>query len=128
MTARQQRLRSSAAASSERAAALILRSRCDLSWALQHFFPFSKGAISKRTPRATGVFLKMATRSCVSGCGRSLASSDGHDRCLSCYQHAEAALVDESWSHCGNMTIAMLRSRNLLVDILLNISRGGLLE
>ncbi len=64
----------------------------------------------------TGVFLKMASRSCVSGCGRFLASSDGHDRCPSClgYQHAEAALVDESCSHCGNMTIAMLRSRYLL--------------
>ncbi len=58
----------------------------------------------------------MASRSCVSGCGRFLASSDGHDRCPSClgYQHAEAALVNESCSHCGNMTIAMLRSRYLL--------------
>ncbi len=59
---------------------------------------------------------------CVSGCGRFLASSDGHDRCPSClgYQHAEAALVDESCSHCGNMTIAMLRSRYLLAK------RGGI--
>ncbi len=82
----------------------------------------SKRAISKRAPRATGVFLKMASRSCVSGCGRSLASSDGHERCVSClgYQHAEAALVDESCSHCGNMNIAMLRSRYLLVK------RGGI--
>ncbi len=57
----------------------------------------------------------MASRSCVSGCGHFLASSDGHDRCLSClgYQHAESALVDESCSHCGNMTIATLRSRYL---------------
>ncbi len=72
---------------------------------------------SKRALRAKGVFLKMASRSCVSGCGRFLASSDGHDRCPSClgYQHAEAALVDESCSHCGNMTITMLRSRYLLV-------------
>ncbi len=77
---------------------------------------------SKRAPRATGVFLKMASRSCVSGCGRFLASSDGHDRCPSClgFQHAEAALVDESCSHCGNMTIAMLRSRYLLTK------RGGI--
>ncbi len=77
---------------------------------------------SKRAPRATGVFLKMASRSCVSGCGRFLASSDGHDRCPSClgFQHAEAALVDESCSHCGNMTIAMLRSRYLLAR------RGGI--
>ncbi len=58
----------------------------------------------------------MASRLCVPGCGCFLASSDGHDRCPSClgYQHAEAALVDESCSHCGNMTIAMLRSRYLL--------------
>ncbi len=65
---------------------------------------------SKRAPRATGVFLKMASRSCVSGCGRFLTSSDGHDRCPSClgFKHAEAALVDESCSHCGNMTMAML--------------------
>ncbi len=30
---------------------------------------------SKRAPRVTGVFLKMASRSCVSGCGRFLTSS-----------------------------------------------------
>ncbi len=77
---------------------------------------------TKRAPRATGVFLKMASRSCVSGCGRFLTSSDGHDRCPSClgFRHAEAALVDESCSHCGNMTIAMLRSRYLLAR------RGGI--
>ncbi len=77
---------------------------------------------SKRDPRATGVFLKMASRSCVSGCGRFLTSSDGHDRCPSClgFRHAEAALVDESCSHCGNMTMAMLRSRYLLAR------RGGI--
>ncbi len=71
---------------------------------------------SKRAPRATGVILKMASRSCVSGCGRFLTPSDGHDRCPSClgFRHAEAALVDESCSHCGNMTMAMLRSRYLL--------------
>ncbi len=64
----------------------------------------------------------MASRSCVSGCGRFLTSSDGHDRCPSClgFRHAEAALVDESCSHCGNMTMAMLRSRNLLAR------RGGI--
>ncbi len=64
----------------------------------------------------------MASRSCVSGCGRFLTSSDGHDRCPSClgFRHAEAALVDESCSHCGNMTIAMLRSRYLLAR------RGGI--
>ncbi len=70
----------------------------------------------------TGVFLKMASRSCVSGCGRFLTSSDGHDCCSSClgFRHAEAALVDESCSHCGNMTMAMLRSRYLLAR------RGGI--
>ncbi len=49
-------------------------------------------------------------------------SSDGHDRCPSClgFRHAEAALVDESCSHCGNMTMAMLRSRYLLAR------RGGI--
>ncbi len=64
----------------------------------------------------------MASRSCVSGCGRFLTSSDGHDRCPSClgFKHAEAALVDESCSHCGNMTMAMLRSRYLLAR------RGGI--
>ncbi len=64
----------------------------------------------------------MASRSCVSGCGWFLTSSDGHDRCHSClgFRHAEAALVDESCSLCGNMTIAMLRSRYLLAR------RGGI--
>ncbi len=76
----------------------------------------SKKEQSKRAPRATGVFLKMASRSCFSGCGRFLTASDGHNRCPSClgFRHAEAALVDESCSHCGNMTMAMLRSRYLL--------------
>ncbi len=64
----------------------------------------------------------MASRSCVSGCDWFLTSSDGHDRCHSClgFRHAEAALVDESCSLCGNMTIAMLRSRYLLAR------RGGI--
>ncbi len=64
----------------------------------------------------------MASRSCVSGCGRFLTSSDGHDRCPSCLglRHAEAALGDESCSHCGSMTMAMLRSRYLLAR------RGGI--
>ncbi len=70
---------------------------------------------AKRAPRATGVFLKMASRSCVSGCGRFLASSDGHDRCPSCL-----GLSHESCFHCGNMTMAMLRSRCLLAR------RGGI--
>ncbi len=108
VTARQRRLLSSAA-SDGMLQLFILRSRCDLPMALQHLtkIVFFLKEQSKRAPRVTGVFLKMACRSCVSGCGRFLASSDGHDRCPSClgYQHAEAALMDESCSHCGNMTI-----------------------
>ena len=52
-------------------------------------------------------------RPCSSGCGRFLSSSDGHDRCFVCLglRHAKAALVDESCSFCGNMTISTLRSR-----------------
>ena len=60
------------------------------------------------------------SRPCISGCGRSVPSSDGHDRCIACLglQHAKAAFMDESCSHCGNMTIAELRSR------LRDLSRG----
>ncbi len=36
----------------------------------------------------------MASRSCVSGCGHFLASSDGHDRCLSCLG---STLSQRSW-------------------------------
>ncbi len=63
----------------------------------------------------------MASRSCVSGCGRFLTSwwSRSLPSCLG-FRHAEAALVDESCSHCGNMTMAMLRSRYLLAR------RGGI--
>ncbi len=116
--------------------ALVLRrvsgGRCPvlLSFAVTLLYPLGASALlkeriseqSKRAPRGTGVFLKMASRSCVSGCGRFLTSSDGHDRCPSClgFRHAEAALVDESCSHCRNMTMAMLRSRYLLAR------RGGI--
>ncbi len=64
----------------------------------------------------------MASRSCCFWMWSFPASSDGHDRCISClgFQHAEAALVDDSCSLCGNMTIAVLRSRYLLVK------RGGI--
>ncbi|XDV49855.1 hypothetical protein PO909_019027 [Leuciscus waleckii] len=46
---------------------------------------------------------------------------DGHNRCLVCLgiEHAEAAFVDESCTHCGKMTIAELRSR------LSFLQRGG---
>ncbi len=59
------------------------------------------------------VFLKMSYHPCVSGCGRSLAPQDGHDRCLTCLgiQHAEEAFVDGSCSSCGDMTISELRNR-----------------
>ncbi len=63
----------------------------------------------------------MPFRLCGSGCGRYLAPGDGHDRCLSCLgiEHAEAAFVDESCSHCGGMTVAGLRTR------LRFLQRGG---
>ncbi len=50
---------------------------------------------------------------CVSGYGRYLAPRDGHERCIACLglAHAEAAFVDESWTHCWKMTISELRSR-----------------
>ncbi len=59
------------------------------------------------------VLLKMSYHQCVSGCGRSLAPQDGHDRCLTCLgiQHAEEAFVDGSCSSCGDMTISELRNR-----------------
>ncbi len=112
VTARQRRLLSSAGFA--RSSDHVATSRRRFSAAEREFF--KKKSKSKRAPRATGVFLKMASHSCVSGCGRFLTSSDGHDRCPSClgFRHAEAALVDESCSLCGNMTIAMLRSRYLL--------------
>ncbi len=59
------------------------------------------------------VFLKMSYHPCISGCGRSLAPQDGHDRCLTCLgiQHAEEAFVDGSCSSCGDMAISELRNR-----------------
>ncbi len=55
----------------------------------------------------------MSYHPCVSGCGRSLAPQDSHDRCLTCLgiQHAEEAFVDGSCSSCGDMTISELRNR-----------------
>ncbi len=55
----------------------------------------------------------MSYHPCVSGCGRSLAPQDGHDRCLTCLviQHAEEAFVDGSCPSCGDMTISELRNR-----------------
>ncbi len=51
------------------------------------------------------VFVKMTYHPCVSGCGRSLAPQDGHDRCLTCLgiQQAEEAFVDGSCSSCGEL-------------------------
>ncbi|KAK9962682.1 hypothetical protein ABG768_008036 [Culter alburnus] len=50
---------------------------------------------------------------CATGCGRSLVPADGHNHCIMCLvvQHTEAAFVDSSCTHCGNMTIPVLRSR-----------------
>ncbi len=99
------------------------RLHCDLPWALQHLskrvFPFLR-AIFKELHERLGIFKKNIFK-----VGFPLVcfwmwsfpgSSDGQDHCPSClgYQHAEAALMDESRSHCGNMTIAMLRSRYFL--------------
>ncbi len=55
----------------------------------------------------------MSFRPCATGCGRYLAPGDGHDYCLTCLglAHAEVALMDGTCSHCGNMTISVLRSR-----------------
>ncbi len=68
-----------------------------------------KEHISLKEYTGDRVFLKM----CVSGCGRSLAPQDGHERCLTCLgiQHAEEAFVDGSCSSCGDMTISELRNR-----------------
>ncbi len=56
----------------------------------------------------------MASRSCVSGCGRFLTSSDGHDCCPRAW--ALGTLRQRSWmSHVPAVrTMAMLRSRYLL--------------
>ncbi len=67
----------------------------------------------KKSITGDGVFLRMSYHPCVSGCGRFLASQDGHDRCLMCLgiQHAEGAFVDGSCSSCGDMTISVLHNR-----------------
>ncbi len=72
-----------------------------------------KERISLKEYTGDRVFLKMSYHPCVSGCGRSLAPQDGHDRCLTCLgiQHAEEAFVDGSCSSCGDMTISELRNR-----------------
>ncbi len=59
------------------------------------------------------VFFKMSFRPCATGCGHYLAPGDGHDYCLKCLglAHAEVALMDCTCSHCGNMTISVLRLR-----------------
>ncbi len=77
---------------------------------------------------------------CVSGCDRSLALGDGHDRCLMCLdsKHAEVAFVDESSSHCGyssrswpgSVTSTKGRSCCLRLDLVLVLAadRRGLLQ
>ncbi len=94
---------------SQRAAAyqtaVALLPPLDVSALSLNVFFFSKRAISKRAPQATVIFLTMALYSWVSGCGCFLVTSDVTIAVwLSCYQHPEAALVDESCSHCRNMT------------------------
>ncbi|KAG1956955.1 retrotransposable element [Pimephales promelas] len=68
-------------------------------------------------------------RPCSSGCGRFLSSSDGHERCFVClgFEHARTALVDDSCSFCGNMTIATLRSRlnDLTVRVPASVTRSA---
>ncbi len=85
-SARQRRLLSSAAASVGMLQLFILRSRCDLPWTLQHFSKrvFLKDKYLKELHERQAYFLN-GSLLCVSGCGRFLASSDGHDRCVSCF-------------------------------------------
>jgi len=70
-------------------------------------------AVPKRASTAFSVFFKMFFHLCVSGCGRFLTSSDGHDRCLTCLgkQHAESTLVDDTCPHCEGMSMLALRSQ-----------------
>ncbi|CAM4683888.1 unnamed protein product [Leuciscus chuanchicus] len=105
-------------------AALAGRSRCGDGTYLsfpsfrERGFPFvvtptsAEFFLSQKEHCTWHVFLKMP-RPCTSGCGGEIFFSDGHDRCLVCLgvDHAKAAFVDDSCSHCGNMTISMLRSR-----------------
>lgn len=55
----------------------------------------------------------MSSHPCVSECGCFLASSDGHDHCLTCLgqKHAEKVFVDGACSHCNSMIMLALRSR-----------------
>ncbi len=55
----------------------------------------------------------MSFRPCATGCGHYLVPGDGHYNCLTCLglAHAEVALMYGTCSHCGNMTISVLRSR-----------------
>ncbi|KAA0719502.1 hypothetical protein E1301_Tti016009 [Triplophysa tibetana] len=50
---------------------------------------------------------------CSLGCGTLIEAWDGHERCVRCLgvQHAEAAFVDTSCPHCGQIVIQKLRSR-----------------
>ncbi len=92
-------------------------------------FSTSREQIPKRAHTVwPGVFFKMSFRPCATGCGRYLAPGDGHDYCLTCLglAHAEVALMDGTCSHCGNMTISVLRSRlQYLEETVAYINRQG---
>ncbi len=55
---------------------------------------FLKEQYLKELHERRASFLKMASRSCVSGCGRFLASSDDYDRCVSWISHV---LIAGTW-------------------------------
>ncbi len=93
-----------------------LASRCSQRSPSQQLFPWAlqlKEQILKEQITDDRVFFKMPFLQCPSGCGRSLSADDGHDRCLQClgFQHAEDALVDDSCTCCGRMSMTSLRSR-----------------
>ncbi len=79
VAARQRRILSNAASDGV-LQLFILRLHCDLPWALQHLskivFPFLRAIfkeLHERRASLKNIFLKMVSRSCVSGCGRFLA-------------------------------------------------------
>ncbi len=91
-----------------------LASRCSQRSPSQQLFPWAlqlKEQILKERITDDRVFFKMPFLPCPSGCGRSLSADDGHDHCLQClgFQHAEDAIVDDSCTCCGHMSMTSLR-------------------